>query len=290
MKLRTPQENLNPKQQSLLYAIRNRNQLASACMISTLIAIGGSWIQNIYQPSAVIYVLLGFTAGWAFICSQARGFVYGRIFSLDWTVIALLLLSAVSPAAPALLLGIVAFLIVYLAAVGFLSNHPLLKIAYGDRLYRVSHPFDFILPIHYLAPQPLSPVFEPIIAFHWKPALFGIPLPVVLMIDPPAVHDFIEIGTSQLTSRELDWLTSIRNFRSAVTILSLLEWLSRYENDGLDGVALAAAARLALYNSSDQAKAVLREALLDFKEIRRMEIMEAFDLGAYEPEDVKLLD
>jgi len=137
------------------------------------------------------------------------------------------------------------------------------------------------MPMTYLAPQRLSPVFDPKVAYHWKPGLLGIPLPVMMLIDPPSVHDFIAANARLLAMDDLDWDSSVGKFRNAVRILSLLGWIGKYETGGLDGAALAAAARLALYRSPDQAKETLRDALSNFRKSKRTEILDAFDLGQF---------
>lgn len=266
------------REQSFSTAFGIRNMLAFTGTFCGIAAIIASFGTAHYQDSILIHLVIGAIAAWAVVCSQARGFIYGRIFSLNWPIVTFLVLALVSPGVWTLLAGILVGLQIYFFAIAWLAYFPKLKLVDGDRLYAMRYPFENLIPIHYLAPYPLSPVFEPTVAYHWQQGWQGIPLPVVLILDPPLVHDFIMARTGRLAKSKSDWNSTVTDFRSAVSLLSLLEWLGKYESEHLDGAALAAAARLALYESPDPAKGALRDALVAFKSPQQAEILSAFDL------------
>jgi hypothetical protein len=170
-------------------------------------------------------------------------------------------------------------LIVYSLLVGYIVWKPHARLMRGSRLYKLRHPLERLIPFVYLAPEPLAPIFSPVPAFHWSIAAFNIPILRFSIFDPLSIHNYIKNRTSRLTSLYDDWTGALTCFRSAVGIINLLDALRRFEQIDLDGVALAASARLALSKIPDQGRNILVEVLRTLKPSRRKLILSAFDLS-----------
>jgi len=262
-----------------LEAARNyRNTLVWSKSILGIALIISAWAFGAYRDSALLITILALTSTWATVCHLAEGLIFGRVLNPDLFGIFFILLILPSPAATPLLSGVLAGLILYSLLITYIALRPRAWLVRGSRLYKLRHPLERMIPFVYLAPEPLAPIFAPVPAFHWSIAAFNIPVLRFSIFDPQSIHNYIKHRTSRLTSLYDDWTGAITCFRNAVGILNLLDALRRFEQADLDGVALAASARLALSKIPDQGRNILVEVLKTLKPNRRKLILSAFDL------------
>ena len=263
---------------SLRTARDYKNTLSWSRTILGLGAIIAAWIASGYEETLLIIVILGMASAWATMCHMAEGLVFGRVLNPNPVGPVLLLAALVSPYPVPLLAGALLGVSVYLLLIVHVVARPSVNLMAGKRLYRLDHPLGRLIPFAFLAPEPLSPVFEPIVALYWGVGAFNLPVWRISVFDPPAIHNYIHSRTTRLSSYPHGWNEALTCFRRALGILNLLDTLRRFENADLDGVALAASARLALSAVPDKARAVLREVLKTLRPNRRALILEAFDL------------
>jgi len=249
-----------------------------AALMAGLAALMGSWMSLTYEPSLQINLLIGFTSAWAAICQQVEGLILGKVINLRTSGIVYTALAMTSPMGLFLIIGMLVGISVYLVLLAFVVYKTRVKLAAGDRFYKFEYPLAAIVPLSVLSDQPLSPLFEPFIAFHWTVGPFNLRIWRLSIFDPPALHDHISAYAMRLCNSERSWYETLVCFRRAVGLLYLLDSLSRAEEFDLDGVALAASARLALAGIPDTSKVFLQEVLKTMNPGRRKHILQAFDL------------
>jgi len=253
--------------------------MSIAALITGATALIGSWASLTYEPNLLITVVLGFTSAWAVVCQQIEGLILGKVINIRTPGIAYLAVALVSPMAIPLIAGAFVGTSVYLLLLAVVVGNTKVKLVAGDRFYQFKYPLASLVPLCHLSDEPLSPVFEPIIAFYWTLGPFNIRIWRISIFDPTAIHEHIRTYGKRLSRVGRTWYDTLSCFRRAVGLLYLLDSLSRYEEYDLDGVALAACARLALADIPDTAKLFLREVLKTLKQDRRENILQAFDLA-----------
>lgn len=240
-------------------------------------ALMGSFMSDQFESSLLLTILLALTAGWGTLCYQAYGLVRGKVIRLDiWSVL-FFLAALVSSGRWIIIPGILGGISFYLLILSWAVSKPDMRLDAGDRLYRFRYPLANLIPLVYIAPEPLSPIFEPAVAIYTTPGAFGLPVWRINIVDPQSLHSYLSSRVNKMSSDDLNWDTLVVNYRSALRILGLLEAISKMEIKSLDGVALAASARLALSNVSDTARLTLIEALMAFNPARRKALLDAFD-------------
>jgi hypothetical protein len=266
------------RRRSISAAEKFSRSVAWSAGIPAAAALIGSWAMNYYEPSAPLTLILGALAAWAALCSQVPGLVRGHVLSLDLFSFLFLVLAILSPTPIPLLTGVLFGISGYLFVLSGAVSHPRVALMSGDVLYALGHPLERLVPLAYLAPEPLSPVFDPAVALYWSPGAMGLPTWRISLFDPPSLHDYISSHASFLSARGSDWGTATSRYRNALMLLGLLDTLRRLESAGLDGAALAAAARLAISAFPESARLSLRDALTALPLSRRQALLEAFDL------------
>lgn len=247
--------------------------------ILAICAIVGSWMSPAYEGSTWMSLVLGAVSGWAALCHLADGFSRGYVIYTSVSGIIFIVAAAFSPEGVPLLMGAIGGVVGYLAILLYVTMEPRIEIRKSvGRFYNVRYPLQKIVPLMYLAPELLSPIFNPVAAFHWSMGMFGIPVMRFSFFDAMSVYRYISRQTSGLEIDPNNWRESVYMFRRAVGILNLLETLHRYEEADLDGVALAASARLALAGITSGSREVLSEVLRTLKPWRREMLMGAYDL------------
>jgi hypothetical protein len=238
----------------------------------------GSWVAAQFEPSWPLSIVLIITVAWATVCNQARSFIRGRFIHSDFWSIAYIMLAVLGSGRWLVFAGILIGLSLYVFAAIMAVSHlrPILKS--GDRFYNLRYPLDMILPLSYLAPEPLSPALEPLAAIYRSPGPLTMPTWRIAIFDAASLHTYLISRAVSLSSQDLEWDSVVFRFRRAVRILGLLETLGKLEPASLDAAALAAAARLAIHAMPETAKLSLIEALASFTAPRRRVILEAFDL------------
>lgn len=264
---------------SLNVARNYRNTLAWSKSILGVALVIAAWAFGSYQGSLLLVLVLLLTAAWATVCHFVEGFIFGRIINPDLFGLFFVLLVIPSPAAAPILVGVTAGIMSYSALIAFIVLKPAVRLIRGNRLYAMRHPLDRIIPVIYLAPEPLAPIFQPTAAFHWSVAAFNIPVLKLSLFDPPSIHNYIKSRTSRLPNMHDNWTDALTCFRRAVGIINLLDSIRKIEQAGLDGVALAASARLALSAIPSQGRSILVEVVGTLKPDRRKLILSAFDLN-----------
>jgi len=264
---------------SVKSAIEYQNGLRWAAFLSATASLVGAWASSILEPSILLYLVLLFTSMWAVICYLSAYMVNGEILKISLSTVVFLLLAILSPAPAPLLLGPILGLLLYLVLLSYVSNKPELELVGGKRFYLFKHPLCRIIPLAYLAPKPLSPLFEPLVTFHWKPGAFNIPILQISVFEPLSIHDYIRSKAIGLNSNTSTWYDAMCSFRHAVGLLNLLDTVQKFEQVDLDGVALAASARLALSQIPGNTRIILREVLNTFKPEKRRHILGAYDLA-----------
>jgi hypothetical protein len=259
-------------------AVKYQATLAWAAGIPAFASLIGSWGAPQYHFSMMLVMLLGLTAAWATICHHAEGLVRGRVLNLNSPGLLYLIIAIASPTRWPLIIGILAGTSAYLFILACATARPRARLVSGDRFYVLAHSLDILVPLAYLAPQPLSPIFEPVVAMHWTPGAFGIPIWHIALFDPMSIHDYLQSRAPELSMQRLEWNAALTRFRKAMGLLSLLDSLRRIELYDLDGVALAASARLAISRFPETAIETLRDALMAFTPVKRQFILDAFDL------------
>ncbi len=255
-----------------------RTTLSCAAIIAASTSILGAWGSQVYNESLLINLILGITAAWAVICHQAEGLVRGRVLNLRIPTFFFLAFAMLSPAPLILLTGALLGAVLYLLLLAYISTAPRVTLIAGDRYYRLHHPLELFIPMTNLAPVPLSPLFDPVTAFHWQAGPFNIRIWKVSVFDPLSLHKYIQSNASKLTSVNTTWYDAVTCFRRALGLLYLLDSLRRFEEIDLDGVALAASARLALANIPENSRDILYMALRTLNHDRQNQILSAFDL------------
>ncbi len=190
-----------------------------------------------------------------------------------------LLLAPFTPAPAPLLGGALLGAFIYFTLLTYVTIFPRVELIAGDRFYRFVHPLGRLIPLAHFSPTTLSPVFEPVVAFHWSVEAFNIPIRRLSVFDPPALHNYIRARATFLSTDYEDWYEALSCFRRAAGLLNLLDTLSRFEKVGLDGVALAASARLALAAIPENSRNILLEVLKTLSPRKRSQITKAFDLA-----------
>jgi len=201
-----------------------------------------------------------------------------RLFTWDLASGMYILLGLFTPGRVWMFTGIFAGISIYMVSIAFVVAKPSLRLAGGDRFYIFKYPFSRILPLAYLASEPLSPYFEPEVANYTSPGLFGLPVWRITIVDPPAVQAYLISRGGNLSWLHEDWVAAVIDYRRALGILGFLEALGKLESESLDGVALAAAARLAIHSLPRPARIALAQALPSLTPKRRRAILEAFDI------------
>jgi len=259
-------------------AIKNYiNGLSWAAFFSAAASIIGSWASLSYEHPIPVWAILVLTSAWAATCWLSAGLVRGNVITIGLPGITFLILALVSPAMIPLAFGILIGLLFYLCVLTYATANPKMESIVENRFYLFRHPLGSLVPLAYLAPQPLSPVFDPMVAFHWAPGTFNVPVLRISVFDPPSVHDYIQKSASDLSAGQSTWHEALVCFRQAMGLLNLLDALRKYEMIDLDGVALTASARLALAGIPANAREILREVLKTLKPDRRNLLMRAYD-------------
>jgi hypothetical protein len=241
-------------------------------------ALMGSIAIGAYEPSTAATLGLAATIAWATICNQAKGMLRGRVLRTDFASILYIALAMTSPGRIPLLAGILAGLSIWLLIVRYVVLHPAVSLREGDRLYQFRYPLARFLPLFFLAPEPLTGIFEPIATLHFTPVAVGLPIWRISVFDPQSLHEYLSTRVGSLSSGDPDWDATVTRHRLSLRVLGLLEALSKLERENLDWVALAAAARLALFAYPESAKRTLIDALMTFRPYRRRIILDSFDL------------
>lgn len=269
---------LKTRKRSIKAADKFSRSVAWSAGIPAAAAVIGSWASNYYEPSALLTIILGALAAWAALCSQVPGLVRGFVLSIDFPAALFVALAVFSPTPFPLLVGILVGLTAYLFVLSGGVSRPKATLISGDVFYALRHPFERLVPLAFLAPEPLSPVFDPAAALYWSPGALGLPTWRISLFDPPSLHDFISSHAPTLAARSSDWGAATVRYRNALMLLGLLDTLRKLELAGLDGAALAAAARLAISAFPESARSSLRDALSALPLSRRQALLEAFDL------------
>ncbi len=269
---------MSPNRKSERCAVKLEKSQAWAAVIPAVASLIGAWAAPHYQPSIAITLILVASAAWAAVCHQARTLVRGRMLRIDLFAATYIVLAVLNPTPWPLLLGVLAGIAGFLLILAWVTTYPKVEEIYGNRFYRLRHPLERLVPLAFLAPKPLTPLFEPAVAMYWSPETLGIPTWRISFFDPPSLHEYISTRAPQLSPYRLDWNAALTRFRRALGLLSLLDTLRRYELQDLDGVALAAAARLAISEFPETALETLRDALMAFSPSKRRFILDAFDL------------
>jgi hypothetical protein len=238
----------------------------------------GSWAASQFVSSPALTFALIAAVAWATICFQAKGFIRGRFLRSDAWSLAFFMFAMLGSDRWLVLAGILIGLSVYLICVAGAVAHPNLFLKAGDRFYTLKYPFGLVIPLSYLAPEPLSPALEPLAAIFLSPGPVTMPTWRISIFDAASLHSYLTSRAVSLSSQDLEWESIVFRFRRAVRILGLLETLGKLEPDSLDAVALAAAARLAIHAMPETARLTLIEALPSFAPVRRQTILDAFDL------------
>jgi len=269
---------MTPKEKSIKAAGSFRNSLSWAALITGMTALIGSWASLGYEPTLPIFITLGFLSAWAVICQQSEGFILGKVINIRTPGVAYLAVALVSPLGIALILGAFIGMSIYLILIAWVVSKTDVKLTAGDRFYHFRYPLSGIIPLVHLSDEPLSPMFDPTIAFYWTLGPFNIRLWRISVLDPLALHNHIKSYGIWMNHSEKSWVETLTCFRRAIGLLYLLESVSKFEEYDLDGVALAAGARLALSDIPNDAKIFLQEVLKTMKPDRQTCIKEAFDL------------
>ncbi len=251
--------------------------LVWAAFFSAMASIMGSWASLSYEHAAPIWAILVLTSAWATACWLSAGLVRGNVITVGLPGVTVLILALVSPALIPLLFGILFGLLFYLCVLSYATTNPDMEPIVEKRFYLFRHPLGRLIPLAYITPEPLSPVFEPLVAFHWAPGSFNIPVLRISVFDPPSVHNYIRKSAIDLNRDQSTWHEALFCFRQAVSLLNLLDSLRKYELIDLDVVALAASARLALSSIPVNTRNILREVLKTLKPDRRNLLMRAYD-------------
>lgn len=246
--------------------------------ILAICAIVGSWLSPMYDGWS-IGIMLGVVAVWAALCHMVDGFSRGYVIYPSVSGLIFLVLAIVSPESVPLIIGTAVGIAVWLAILLIVTANPQVERRTGGTLYHIKYPLQRLVPLVYLAPEVLSMMFTPVAAFHWTVGMFGIPVMRVTFFDAMSVHKYIKKQTSGLLLDPDNWREAVFMFRRAVGILNLLDALHKYEEIDLDGVALAASARLALVEISDSAMDVLVDVLKTLKPSKQEILMGAYDLA-----------
>jgi len=251
----------------------SRSILAAAAILTC-------WAVATHEISWLVSLFLGLSSFWATLCHMAEGLIFRRVVNTSWTGPAFVILAIFTPQAPTLLLGVLGGTAVYLLLLVYVAARPSPRLVAGDRLYTLRHPLEKLIPFAFLAPEPLSMLFEPTVALYWDLGALNVPVWRVSLLDPPALHNYIRSRAAGLSLMAAGWGDSLTSFRRAAGIINLLDTLRRFEEVDLDGVALAASARLALSKIPETAREILREVLATLKPDRQKQILGAFDLSA----------
>jgi hypothetical protein len=241
-------------------------------------ALMASMVANQFEQSTLLIVTIVATSAWAALCNQVRTLARGRVLRTDIWSITFIVAGLTTPGRWLMLEGLLIGLALYLGLIAWVSLKPRVTLAAGDRLYLLRHPLDFLIPLTYLAPEPLSPILEPSTVLYASPEFLWIPTWRIAVIDPSSINSYILSRAASLSSCNQEWGEVVDRFRKAIRLLGLLEAVVKLEAVGLDGAALAAGARLALNNLTDSARTSLLEALSSFAPPKRRSILEAFDI------------
>lgn len=238
----------------------------------------GSLVAPQFVQSTLLILVLLATVAWATLCNQAHTLVKGRVLKNDVPSVTYIMLAMVGPGRWIMLAGILLGLLVYFVVLTRIVMRPRLRLLSGDRFYSFRYRLDRLIPLAYIAPEPLSPLFEPAATVYLTPGMFGIPVWRISIFDPPALHAYLSSRGTELSSHDLEWEAVVSRYRRALRVLGLLEALGKLETMNLDRTALAAAARLAIHSLPESARISLLEALPAFAAPRRRTILTAFDL------------
>ncbi|MFH1676425.1 MAG: hypothetical protein ABIC40_05300 [bacterium] len=253
--------------------------LGVATGFAAALALIGAWAATKFEPSTAIPIALAIAAMWATICRCVSDFSRGNIFRIDSAVIIFILAATISPAPEVIISGVIAGLAIYYVVVLAIFSSPKIELGGGDRLYYFRHPLDRIIPMPYLAPEPLTGIFEPTLTMYRESGLLGIPMPKFSAFDPLSVHKFIRSRALHFLAFRTDWDHKITRHRMAIGLLNLLDTIHTMETSNLEGVALAAGARLAINDYPAFARDHLMMTLSSFAPGKRDRILSAFDLN-----------
>jgi hypothetical protein len=263
---------------SIIAARNYRRSLFWSKILLAVTTLVTAWIPLGIQESPIIFLILGVTSGWAAICHQAEGFVYRKVFNLSLDGPLFLLIAFFSPTPLPIIAGVLLGTLIYWCLKMYVTLNPDAQLIAGDRFYTFRHPVSTFIPLTHLAPEPLSSVFDPVVAHYTSVGIFNFPIHQVSIFDPPALHNYLQARTARLAMHPKGWHEALTVFRNAIGILNFLDFLRKYEETDLDGVALAASARLALASVPQNSRIILNEVLATLKPTRRREILGAFDL------------
>jgi len=233
---------------------------------------------NIYSDPGPILFVIGLLSAWVAICHNVESFTYRKVLSFSLDGPAFILIALITPARITILEGLLIGTTIYLLIILYAILKPSMSLVSGDRFYNFRYPLQRLIPLAYLAGEPLNGTFEPVISFHWEPGIFNIPNWCLSVTDPAAFHNYIRSRVTILGRNTRSYHDGITIFRSAVGILNMLESVRRYEEIDLDGVALAASARLALASAPWNSRNVLVEVLHTMNPEVRARIMGAYDI------------
>ncbi len=275
-------ERLKEYIKSLDGATRFRNSLSWGALISGIVAIAGSYYSPSLPNQSVLTVIVFIASAWAVVCQQAEGMITGKVFNVRIPGVVFFIIAFLTPLTIPIVLG--AFLggSFYLMLLAMIIVNTKVELTSGDRFYMFSHPLMKLFPMGYLAPEPLSTVFSPIVSFHWSVGSFNIRTWKLVIFDPPSIHQYIRTRAGSLVMGTEAWVDKLATFRRAMGILHLLNSLRKFEETDLDGVALAASARLALADIPISSRVFLSEVLSTMEPNNRGLISRAFDIVSSE--------
>lgn len=265
---------------TIIAAKEHRIVLGLSKYTLAICAIAGSWMSTGYEGSIWMPVVLGLMSGWAVMCHLADGFARGYVIYTSISGLIYLIAAAFSPERATLLTGAMVGMLVYILILLYVSIKPKIDIGKSSgKFYFIKYPLQKLVPLMYLAPEFLSPMFSPVAAFHWSVGMFGIPVLKFSYFDVMSVHKYIINQSMGLEIDPNNWRESVYSFRRAVGILNLLDSIHRFEVVDLDGVALAASARLALTGIPSGSREVLSDVVKTMRRSRREILMAAWDLA-----------
>ena len=206
------------------------------------------------RPSIAVIIAIVAASAWATVCNNAKALVKGQVLKADIWSLCYIAAAVGTPGRWMILSGVLAGTIIYLLLIALIVARPRLVLNAGDRFYTFKYALAKIVPLAYIAPEPLSPLFEPAGVFYVTPGIWGLPVWRISIFDPQSLHEYMAIRGITLSSHDLEWESVVDRFRRSLRMLGILEALGKLESINLDGVALAASARLALHHMPTSAR------------------------------------
>jgi hypothetical protein len=253
--------------------------LSRSKYILAITALTGSWLTQSFENSWLVFSLLCLVSAWAVLCHMAEGFSRRYIINVSLVGPIYLVAALFSPARVALLAGAAFGVALYMLFLSNLAFDPKVKLISGDRFYRFRYPLDRIIPLAYLACEPLLPFFKPIMVLHWTLGMFNLPIWRVSLFDPLSLYRHIGNRAVKINLFTGGWTESLFAYRHAMGLLNLLDSLRKFEENDLDGAALAASARLALRSLPCETKEILSDVARTLNPMKYHQILSAFDLA-----------